>query len=119
MSFSWTSEPASFRVGATYDRNYTSLEPDPAARRWIEERLNAFIKVPYDVVDHSAAVRPVLGSDRALIGFHPDHKRLGFFNGLGSKGALQAPWYAEKLTQALVQGVALPTDIDIAEQTNW
>ncbi len=114
-----TSEPNSFRVGATYDRNYTSLEPDPAARRWIEERLNALIKVPYEVVDHSAAVRPVLSSDRVLIGFHPDHKRLGFFNGLGSKGALQAPWYAEKLTQALVQDVALPTDIDIAEQINW
>ena len=114
-----TSEPGSFRVGATYDRDYTSLEPDPVARRWIEERLKAFIKVPYEVIDHSAAVRPVLGSDRVLIGFHPDHKQLGFFNGLGSKGALQAPWYAEKLMQALVHGVALPTDIDIAEQINW
>ena len=114
-----TREPDSFRVGATYDRDYDSLEPDPASRRWIEERLKAFIKVPYEMIDHLAAVRPVLGSDCVLIGFHPDHSRLGFFNGLGSKGALQAPWYAEKFTQALAHGVALPTDIDIAEQINW
>lgn len=108
-----TSEAEVFKAGATYDWGNLDPVPDPTARRWIEQRLRAFVRVPYAVKRHSAAVRPVLQADRVLIGLHPERKQLGYFNGLGSKGSLQAPWYAQRLTRRLVDGFPLPRDVDV------
>ena len=107
-----------FKVGATYDRSSLDLEPDPSARDWIEERLKAFVHAPYSVIDHQSAVRPVLQVDKVLVGLRPDTARLGFFNGLGSKGALQAPWFAERLTRFLTDRTPLSGDMNIANHVN-
>ncbi|NOT73105.1 MAG: FAD-binding oxidoreductase [Hyphomicrobium sp.] len=103
-----------FRVGATYDwANLDGVATQPA-RAWIEAKLKAFIRVPYTVIDHQAAVRPVIRESKALIGLHPQHPRLGFFNGLGSKGSLHAPWFAAALAGHVLQGTPLPADCDVA-----
>jgi len=108
-----TAEPDVFSVGATYDWARLDQEPDPAARAEIERKLTAFFHVPYTVLDHRAAVRPVLAANRVLAGLHPDEERLGYFNGLGSKGSLLAPFHARRLTDFLVDNVPLPEAMDI------
>ncbi len=102
-----------FWVGSTYDWEALDQVPDAAARAEIEGRLKDFIRVPYTVLDHRAAVRPIITESRAYVGLHPEHTQLGYFNGLGSKGSLHAPWYAQRLTDFLVHDVALPHDIDV------
>lgn len=108
-----TDEPGVFRVGATYDWDNLDDVPSDEGRAEIEDRLRAFIHVPYTVIDHQAAVRPIIRESKALVGLHPANPRLGFFNGLGSKGALHAPWFAKTLADHLVAGTALPKEIDI------
>lgn len=108
-------EPDVFWVGSTYDWENLDQTPCASARSEIEGRLKAFLHVPYTVLDHRAAVRPIIKESRALIGRHPHHKQLGYFNGLGSKGSLHAPWYAQQLTQHLVHGIALPADLDVGQ----
>ena len=110
-----TAEPDVFRVGSTYDWETLDQVPSPSARAEIERQLQAFFHVPYTVLDHRAAVRPIITQSKALVGLHPEHERLGYFNGLGSKGSLHAPWYARCLTDFLVHEAPLPGDMDVRE----
>lgn len=109
-------EQNTFRVGATYDWDNLDGEPSVEGRAEIEERLRDFIRMPYEVIDHQAAVRPIIRESKALVGLHPAHARLGFFNGLGSKGALHAPWFAKTFADHLTQGTPLPPDIDLRQR---
>jgi glycine/D-amino acid oxidase-like deaminating enzyme len=92
-----------YHVGATY--NWQDLDPQPTAggRKEIEERLVDFLRFPYEVVDHRAAIRPIHRNQYPVIGIHPQYDQLRFLNGLGSKGALYAPYYAQR-----VMSLALP-----------
>ena len=110
-----TTQPDVFSVGATYDRARLDQEPDPCGRSEIERKLKSFLRVPYTVLDHRAAVRPILSDGRVLVGLHPQQQRLGYFNGLASKGSLQAPYYARCLTDFLVRRIPLPEAMDIGK----
>ena len=109
-----TLEPQVCRVGSTYD--WATLDQDPSARARdeLEGQLNSFMRVPYAVIDHQAAVRPILAGLKPRIGLHPEHARLGYFNGLGSKGSLLAPWFAQCFSRFLMDGTPLPAACDIA-----
>ena len=111
-----TAEPDIFRIGSTYDWVSLDQVPSASARSELERKLEAFFHVPYTVLDHKAAVRPIITQSKALVGLHPEHERLGYFNGLGSKGSLHAPLYARHLSDLLVRGTPLPEDMDIRKQ---
>jgi glycine oxidase len=108
-----TAEADVFRVGASYDWARLDQVPDEGARADIERKLQAFWKVPYRVLNHEAAVRPIIAESKPVMGLHPEHTRLGYFNGLGSKGSLHAPWFAQVFARHLVEGEALPADVDL------
>jgi glycine/D-amino acid oxidase-like deaminating enzyme len=86
-----------FRAGSTYRWDDLHPEPTDAGREEIVAKLSAFLRLPFEVVGHEAAVRPVLADGRPIAGWHPLHPRIGFVNGLGSKGALLAPSLAARL----------------------
>lgn len=108
-----TAAPDTFRVGATYDWDHIDNKPSVEGRAEIEARLRAFIQVPYTVIEHQSAVRPIIRESKALVGLHPENDRLGFFNGLGSKGALHAPWFAKTFANHLVTGAEIPHEVDL------
>lgn len=110
-----TEEPTEFRLGASYDWAQLNDVPDAAAGRVLEEKLKAFFHVPYDIIGHEAAVRPIVKESKALIGFHPTHSRLGYFNALGSKGSLHGPWFARAFCDCLVSGKPVPADFDVQQ----
>ena len=101
-----------FLVGATYDRDHLDDVPTAGGRAWLESRLRAFLKLPYDVLGHRAGVRPILHERKPVIGLHPRHPQLAYFNGLGSKGALAAPHYTRRLADALANGTAVEPELD-------
>jgi glycine oxidase len=113
-----TADPAVFRVGATYSWAALNNEPTAVARAEIERKLRAFLAVPYTVLDHQAAVRPITNLRKALLGLHPNQDRLGYFNGLASKGALHAPWLARCFTDFLIVGTPLPAALDVRRSDN-
>ena len=108
-----TADPTVFRVGATYHRSSLDNVPTATAREEIEQKLQSFFHVPYTILEHRAAVRPIIQASKALIGRHPHHAQLGYFNGLGSKGSLHAPWYAQHLADFLVRGAPIPETADL------
>lgn len=90
-----------FRAGATYDHDALDCVPTTRGREEIVTRLREFLRLPFDVLDHRAAVRPVIDAGRPLVGLHSECDRVGFLNGLGSKGALLAPYFAGQLATLL------------------
>ncbi|MBX2806866.1 MAG: FAD-binding oxidoreductase [Hyphomicrobiales bacterium] len=108
-----TGDPQIFKAGSTYDRNNLHQEPSADGRRQIEDKLRRFMRMPYEVIDHKVALRPIVFQSRAIVGLHPEQDRLGYFNGLGSKGSMHAPWYAERFAALITHGVPLPDHIDL------
>ena len=103
-----------FRAGSTYEWDNLNTTPTAAARADIERRLRALLRLPWQVVDHTAAVRPIINESKALTGLHPVHASLGFFNGLGSKGVLHAPHFAARLASQLINGnCSVEEEVDV------
>lgn len=101
-------------VGATYDWTFENDQPTTAGKQFLEDRLNDILKVPFEIVEHRAAIRPTVKDRRPMLGSHPDFPQLAIFNGLGTKGASLAPFFAQQMTAYLTKGEALDPDVDIS-----
>lgn len=107
-----------FRVGSNYEWERLDNSPTGAARDDILARLSEFLTRPVEVVEHRAAVRPIHLNQYPVLGLHPDRPQLGYLNGLGSKGSLQAPWLARRLADLLLVGTPADRDIDLHRRTD-
>ncbi len=101
------------RTGSTYDWHQLDTQPTEAARQQLEAGLAALSPRPWRTLAHHAAVRPILRESQAVIGRHPVQERLAFFNGLGSKGSLHAPFFAHQLAAHLIDGEPLEEGSDL------
>ncbi|HUR53701.1 MAG TPA: FAD-dependent oxidoreductase [Gemmataceae bacterium] len=83
-----------FLAGSTYEWEQLDTVPTATRRDEICARVREFVRLPFEVIDHTAAVRPVIDAGKPVVEVRG---RLGIFNGLGSKGALLAPFFATRL----------------------
>jgi glycine oxidase len=102
-----------FRVGSTFAWDKLDEEPTEVAKADLMQRLQKVLKVPFEVVDHKAGIRPTVINRRPLIGVHPKYPALCMFNGMGSKGVMIAPLFANLFIQHLEQGLPLSPEVDI------
>jgi glycine/D-amino acid oxidase-like deaminating enzyme len=101
-----------WRAGSTYDWDFRDpIEPSIEALRG---KVAALLKVPFEMADAQAGIRPILKARVAALGRHPVHARVAVFNGLGSKGALQAPFLARMLVEHLLDGTPVDEAVDVA-----
>jgi len=89
-------------VGATYERDFNDAAPSEKGRESILRRLNELTDCEVNVVNHRAAIRPILTGRLPKIGV--PQLRIGFFNGLGSKGSFRAPKVSRQFAEHLVLG---------------
>ncbi len=101
-------------VGSTSDNNFTDDSPTANGRTYLYDRLTEVLDTPFEVVKHRAAVRPTVKDRRPYLGTHPLHSQLVLFNGLGTKGASLAPFWAKHLSDHLTHGTALDAEVDIS-----
>ncbi len=98
-------------VGGTYQR-WSPGEPVPESKApVIESELRALLREPFEVVRLLSGIRPTVRDRRPLIGPSPIHPRFYLFNGLGTKGALLAPYWAEHLADHLLEGRPLASEV--------
>lgn len=104
-----------YRAGSTYERERLEPIPDATGRAEVERIVRTITEQPFTIVDHQTAVRPTIRESRPVLGLHPFQPRLAYFNGLGSKGSLIAPYYAGQLARALLGIDVVDENVNVAK----
>lgn len=104
------------RLGPTYEPEFDARFPhegNPEKLAMLREQVDGLVVGGVEWLKVQTAVRPIVKRAKLLVGRHPAHARVGFFNGLGSKGALRAPWAARHLMDHWVDGKELEVEVDL------
>ncbi len=101
-----------YYVGSTYRWAPLNGVPNEESLSILSDKLRSFINLPFEVVDHRAAIRPAGFDHKPLLGNHPSNTNFWILNGLGAKGVLLAPWCAEMLVNAML--FQKPIDMELA-----
>ncbi|MBL7798299.1 MAG: FAD-binding oxidoreductase [Saprospiraceae bacterium] len=100
-------------VGASYNWTFDDNGPTDSEQNFLEERLRHFLRTPYEVVQRMGAVRPTVRDRRPFMGAGTIQPDVFIFNGLGTKGALLAPYWAAHLTDHLLSGSPLDREVAV------
>lgn len=100
-------------IGATYERRHKNDLPTEKGRIFLEEHLKSFLKAPFEILEHRAAIRPTVKDRRPFLGRHARYPQLVLFNGLGTKGASLAPFWAKHMAAYLSDEQELDPAVDI------
>jgi glycine oxidase len=103
-----------YRVGATYDWNDKTEVPTESGKQELISGLKEIVKVPFEIVEHVAGVRPTVKDRKPMLGTHPNHKNLHVLNGMGTRGVLLAPNMAWDLFQHIQAGTPLDAEVNIS-----
>ena len=91
-----------FWVGAGYEWDAINDLPSENGKKILQETLDKMLQVPYEILDHKAAIRPTVYDRRPIIMQHTKHKNMFILNGLGTKGASIAPFVTKQLARYMV-----------------
>jgi glycine oxidase len=102
-----------FWAGANYYWEFEGTAPTPLGLSFNLEELHQMLACDVEVVEHLSAVRPVAKDRRPVIGWASDAPKIGIFNGLGSKGALLAPYWAAHFAGCVLEGTPVSSEVDV------
>lgn len=103
-----------FRVGASYCHHFKNILPTIEAIEELQTKLDGIINASYKVLSHKAGLRPAALDRMPVLGAHPNHPELVIFNGLGSKGVAQAPYWSNVLADWLMDTTTkIPPEVDV------
>ena len=91
-----------FWFGSNYHWNFPHADPTPEFYQQAEQHLKAWLKLPFKILEHKAALRPATLERRPFVGIHPHQENIGILNGMGTKGSSLAPFFAKQLADHLV-----------------
>lgn len=92
-----------FWVGAGYQWNTIDHSPTSQGKEEIIERLTDMLDMPpYEVIEHKAAIRPTVQTRRPIMKTSHIDPRIHMLNGLGTKGALIAPFVTQQFAEYLM-----------------
>jgi glycine/D-amino acid oxidase-like deaminating enzyme len=100
-------------LGSNYQWEFEDDQPSKDFYQHATVVLNGWLKKPYKVLFHKAAVRPATLERRPFIGLHPQFENIGILNGMGTKGASLAPFFAHQLAQHLVYDFPISPQADV------
>ena len=102
-----------FWFGSNYKWEFPHANPTDEFYEQAQRHLQAWLRVPFKVLEHKASIRPATLERRPFVGLHPQQKNLGILNGMGTKGCSLAPWFANELVQNLVSNKDINPHADI------
>ncbi len=98
-----------FWIGSSYEWDFKDEQHSENFRMQTESVLHQWLKMPFNIVDHVASVRPATLERRPFVGFHPAHQNIGILNGMGTKGCSLAPYFAKQLVENMINNsIILP-----------
>ena len=108
-----------FKLGATYNWEMTAEEITASGKAELIENFEAITNCNYKITDQQAGLRPTVPDRRPYLGTHPEHENLHVFNGLGTKGVMLAPFFANHLLNHLLDKQPLMDEVNIDRRGKW
>lgn len=102
-----------FTVGSTYDHKNLVFEPQESGIKSLEERLKKLYTGAYRIIEKRAGVRPATHDRKPYIGLHHAYKKLGIFNGFGTKGVSLTPYFAKHFVDVLQGKSELDKEVNV------
>jgi glycine/D-amino acid oxidase-like deaminating enzyme len=102
-----------FWVGSSYDREFADDKPSSSFRYQTTAWLEQFLKIPFAIEDHVAALRPTTVERRPFAGMHPHQPLVGIFNGMGTKGVSLAPYFGKQLAEHIINHHPIASEADV------
>ncbi len=102
-----------YKVGATYEWNDLTEKTTEKGKLELEDKLKKVIKLPFEIIDQQAGIRPTVLDRRPLIGIHSENNKLAVFNGMGTKGVMLVPHFANQFADFLINNIPLNKEVDI------
>jgi glycine/D-amino acid oxidase-like deaminating enzyme len=102
-----------FWIGSSYEWEFNNAEPSEEFFERTKKHLSNWLKLPFTVEAHLAAIRPATIERRPFIGMHPHHPTIGIFNGMGTKGCSLAPYFAQQFVGHLTKNDALLPEVNV------
>jgi len=100
-------------IGSNYQWSFDDDKPSESFYKQTVQHLQHWLKVPFKVLYHKAAIRPASVERRPFVGLHPHQQSIGILNGMGTKGTSLAPFFANQLVQHLVHGLPITPEANI------
>ncbi|MFK7774426.1 MAG: NAD(P)/FAD-dependent oxidoreductase [Saprospiraceae bacterium] len=100
-------------IGATYEWDDLDELPTEKEKQSLIKKLDKILTVPYEIIDHQAAIRPTTFDRRPFLGLHPENSCLGIVNGMGTKGASLAPYFVHQFVDFLFEEKSINSEADI------
>ena len=100
-------------MGSTWDHKNLTIGPTNKGKEEIIKNCK-FLKLKnYRVSCHMSGVRSGTKDRNPILGVHSKHKNLFLFNGFGSRGTTNIPYYAEKMSDFLLEEKNLPKEANL------
>ncbi len=103
-----------FWVGSSYRWEFPDDQPTEGFYQQTKKQLDDWLRVPYQILFHKAAIRPATIERRPFVGMHPHVPQIGILNGMGTKGSSLAPFFARQLVNNIVHGLPIMPEADIS-----
>lgn len=102
-----------YKIGTTYVLDDKTNTPTESAKAELLEKLKDLISCDFEITGQEVGIRPTILDRRPLLGTHPEHKPLCILNGLGTRGAMLAPYTAVALFSHLENSQELDKEMNI------
>jgi glycine oxidase len=103
-----------FKAGSTYNAKDKSETVTEESRVELIEKLNSLLNIPYKVLGQDWGFRPTTPDRKPILGSHPSHPNLVMFNGMGTKGVSQAPFFSNQLADWLTGVAEIDEVVDLS-----
>ncbi len=101
------------RVGSSYEWEKSDTTVDNNIVDELTKKLREHLPIALNVESVQVGLRPTVIDRNPIIGTLPQQPQYGIFNGLGTKGVLQAPLMAHYLIEYLTKGAEIPKGFSI------
>jgi glycine oxidase len=100
-----------YKLGATFDWSPKDEYPSEGGKTELLSAFQNHIKSPFQVIQHSAGFRPTTKDRRPILGNLQDNG-IHFFGGLGAKGVMLAPYFANMLIANLCYATPIDREVN-------
>ncbi|MBP7809321.1 MAG: FAD-binding oxidoreductase [Bacteroidia bacterium] len=107
-------ESDTYKLGATYNWDDLNENQSQSATQELQDKFKKISEVDYAILKHEAGVRPSVIDRRPVMGQHPKHKNVFLFNGLGTKGVMLAPYFAQRLVNYFKSNEPLLEEVNVS-----